>query len=127
MKKALSHKKQTYDRGLKAEKIAALYLRVKGYKILHQRYKTPFGEIDLIAQKGNVTAFVEVKARSTQAKALESLTPIMRRRIERAAGYFAARQSAVLHRTLHDLRFDLITLSTPLRIHHLDNAWRQGT
>ncbi len=123
MKKAISHKKQTYDRGLRAEKIARIYLRLKGYKILEQRYKTPVGEIDLIVQKRNVVAFVEVKARSTQMTALESLTPMMRRRIERTAAYYAARKNV----KNVDLRFDLITLSPPFHIHHLDNAWIHGT
>lgn len=113
------HKEKTYDRGMKAERLAALWLQVKGYKILARRYKTPVGEIDLIIEKNNLIAFVEVKARTTQAQALESLTPTMRRRIERAASYYIAHNNC----GNKEMRFDLITVALPFFIQHLDNAW----
>jgi len=117
------HKTITYDRGLQAERLASLWLRIKGYKILAQRYKTPVGEIDLIISKKNTIAFVEVKVRQTHRQALESLTPKMRRRIEKAALSYCA------HNNIdgRDLRFDLITVQQPFFIHHLDNAWSEGT
>jgi len=49
------------------ENLAARYLEQRGYSILQQNFRTPYGEIDLIAQIGGVTIFVEVKTRSTQA------------------------------------------------------------
>ena len=49
-------------RGRAGETLAALYLRFKGYRILAQRVRTPVGEIDLIAEKSGIVAFVEVKA-----------------------------------------------------------------
>ena len=118
-----SHKKKTYDKGIKAEIMAALWLRVKGYKILESRYKTPVGEIDLIVQRGNVIAFVEVKARQTKTIALESITSNMRGRIGRAASYYIGHHNVADY----DMRFDVVTLS-PLflgmvTIQHLDNAW----
>ena len=115
-------KKQTYDRGLKAESMAALWLRLKGYKILARRYKTKVGEIDLIARKANIICFVEVKARATKEQALESITPAMRQRIERAALYYVSHNNV----TNCDLRFDLVTVTPPFLIHHLDNAWQQA-
>lgn len=127
------HKKQTYDRGVKSEKIAAWWLRLKGYKILEQRYKTKVGEVDLIARKGNLVIFVEVKARPTVTQALESITPTMQNRIGRAAQYYMSQNDL----TAFDLRFDLITITPFLFsrifsemqagrffIHHLDNAWQ---
>lgn len=115
-------RKQNYAFGLKAESAAALWLQMKGYKILARRYKTPMGEIDLIARKGNLLAFIEVKARQTKHQALESLTPQMRSRIERAAS------SYISHNPVGncDMRFDLITVTPPFFIHHLDNAWQQA-
>lgn len=122
----ISHKLKTYDRGLRAEWWAALWLQFKGYKILHRRYKTHHGEIDLIAQKANLIAFIEVKCRPTKRQALESLTPKMRRRIERTAlNYISQNNIANI-----DYRFDLLNIGlsgfTPFFIQHLDNAWVQG-
>ena len=54
-----------YARGLVAEGIAAWLLRLKGYRVLATRYRTPLGEIDIVARRGKVLAFVEVKARPT--------------------------------------------------------------
>ncbi len=114
------HKKKTYDRGVKAENTAALWLKFKGYKILERRYKTPVGEIDIIVRKRNVIAFIEVKARASKESALECLTPAMRERIERAALHYISRHNV----EGLQLRFDLITMSPPFKIHHLDNAWQ---
>jgi hypothetical protein len=54
---------RAYRHGLYAETIAALMLRLTGHRILARRYKTPVGEIDLVALKGKRLAFVEVKER----------------------------------------------------------------
>ena len=51
------------QRGRRAENIAAMFLRLKGYTILDRRCRTPFGEIDIIARRGKTIVFVEVKAR----------------------------------------------------------------
>lgn len=115
----IHHKEKTYDWGLKAEKMAAGYLKLKGYKILQERYKTPYGEIDLIAQKKNMIAFIEVKARKTNRDALESITPKMKKRIADAALYYISQNQT----DDMDLRFDLITVTPPFSVHHLDNAW----
>ncbi len=116
----------TYDRGLRAEKFAVMYLRLKGYKILRQRYKTPVGEVDIIAQRKKQLIFIEVKARPSEASALESITPKMRERIERTAAYFLMKENKYND---YAMRFDLIavtpfSLSNSTFIKHLDNAWR---
>jgi putative endonuclease len=61
-------------RGRTGETLAALYLRLKGYRILARRVRTPVGEIDLIAEKSGVIAFVEVKARTQADTALSAVT-----------------------------------------------------
>ena len=77
--------------GLKAESIAALLLRLKGYRILARRFVVSGGEIDLIARKGDSIAFVEVKARDDLEQALLSISATKERRISRAARVWLAR------------------------------------
>ena len=116
-----TNKRGSYKLGLRAERLAAWGLRLRGYRILAQRYKTPVGEIDLIARKGKALIFIEVKARSDLSTALQAVTPQMQSRIARAANYFVAQHSAVSDM---EMRFDLIAIASPLRWRHLDNAWR---
>lgn len=123
------HKQKTYQRGLRAEMSAVWYLRLNGYKILEQRYKTKVGEIDIIAIKGNQIIFIEVKARPSVEAALESITPTMKNRIEKTALTYISKQNNL---AFNNFRFDVIAIlpfkwSNFLRgkhfIHHLDNAW----
>ncbi|MBE5740458.1 MAG: YraN family protein [Clostridiales bacterium] len=53
--------------GRKGERLVEEYLKKQGYKILHKNFRTPFGEADLIAQDGDEIAFIEVKARTSNA------------------------------------------------------------
>jgi len=67
--------RQEYEKeGRRAEKRVASYLKRRGYSILAERFKTRYGEVDIIARKGPVIAFVEVKQRSTQKAIDESIT-----------------------------------------------------
>ena len=61
--------------GLSAESRAAAYLMAKGYRILAKRFRTPHGEIDIVAKRRNLIAFVEVKARATLDDAAFAVTP----------------------------------------------------
>ena len=61
-----------YARGIWAERYAALYLFFKGFRILATRFKTPVGEIDLIAVRNNVMVFVEVKSGGSRMNRNES-------------------------------------------------------
>ena len=61
--------------GLSAEARAAAYLMAKGYRILAKRYRTPYGEIDIVARKRSLIAFVEVKARASLDDAAYAVTP----------------------------------------------------
>lgn len=117
----MRNRRRAYRRGHRAEKLAALLLLLKGYRIVARRYSSPYGEIDLIARRGRSLVFVEVKARPTKREALESITSSQRQRIAAAArAYLQSRQeSASLL-----CRFDVITYSPPLRLKHLINAWQ---
>jgi len=71
--------------GRRAERLAAWWLRLKGWHILAVRARTPVGEVDLIARRGHVLAFIEVKARATEADAALALDEFRLRRVLRAA------------------------------------------
>ena len=94
--------------GRRAETAAALWLQLKGYRILDRRARMPACEIDLVARKGRFVVFVEVKSRRTQALALEAVTPHLRTRLEEAANQWVSRR-----RGLQDLlwRFDAVLLA----------------
>lgn len=77
-----------YRKGVNAEANAADMLARLGYEILARRYRSPAGEIDLVAAKNGHIAFVEVKARRTLDEAAWSVTPRQQRRIADAAGYW---------------------------------------
>src|SRR5919201_536979 len=71
--------------GLSAESRAAAFLIAKGYRILAKRFRTPYGEIDLVARRRNLIAFVEVKARASLDDAAWAVTPRQQQRIINAA------------------------------------------
>ncbi|TIO58114.1 MAG: YraN family protein, partial [Mesorhizobium sp.] len=56
------YRRKAYRRGHRGEWLAALALMLKGYRILARRHRTKLGEIDLIARRGDLVLFVEVKA-----------------------------------------------------------------
>ena len=71
--------------GLSAETRAAAWLMAKGYRILARRFRTPYGEIDIVARRRNLLAFIEVKARATLDDAAYAVTPRQQARIINAA------------------------------------------
>ncbi len=108
--------------GRRAEFLAALALMLKGFSILERRFKTPAGEIDLIARRGPLLVFAEVKARASADAAVEAVIAPARRRIERAAGLYLARRA---HLADCVMRYDIIAV-TGLKVRHRPDAWREG-
>ena len=85
-------KRQQAERGgRRAERLAAWWLRLKGWRILAIRARTPVGEVDLVARRGRTLAFIEVKARASEAEAAIALDDYRLRRVARAAEALAAR------------------------------------
>ncbi len=91
MRNALERRRATFLRGLGAERVALLFLLMKGYRPLARRYAAAGGEIDLIVMRGGTIAFVEVKARGLMDDALTAITPAKRRRFSRAARAWLSR------------------------------------
>jgi len=106
--------------GRLAEHAARLLLRFKGYSILACDLRTPVGEIDIVARRGTVVAFVEVKSRARVPDA-DSLSPIQRRRIVRAAEAFLSRQQDP---RIECVRFDLMLMAPWRWPRHIRDAWR---
>jgi len=116
-------KKSAYRFGRIGEFVSCWYLRLSGYRIIHQDYRSASGEIDIIARRGNIIAFVEVKARSNQDDATLALGSTQRRRIERTAMSFLSARPELSN---HDCRFDLMALSPWRWPRHLEGAWLMG-
>ena len=92
----------------------------KGYRILARRYKTPVGEIDLVAERFGTLVFIEVKARSARSEHGQALGAVNASRIARAARYFLARHPEHVDRPM---RFDVIFLAPLAWPRHLKGAF----
>lgn len=114
--------KRGYWKGIFAEWIAAWILRLKGYRVLHKRYKNKCGEIDLIVQRRGVLAFVEVKYRPSIRDGFEAIQMTQRRRIENASQIYLT--SCTMKS--FQIRFDAIVVSGYGIVTHMENAWRSG-
>ena len=117
-------RRQRERQGRRAENVAALWLQVKGYSILARRARTPGGEIDLVARRGKILAFVEVKARARGDSALEAASLGARKRIEAAARVWGAGRRGA---DQLNWRFDVIAIVPGKLPHHLRDAWRPQT
>ncbi len=87
----MSSRAEREAKGRRGEALAAWYLRLKGWRIMAQRVKTPRGEIDLIARRGGVVAFVEVKWRRSAAELDFAIDEYRLRRVAAAAVVVAHR------------------------------------
>jgi putative endonuclease len=121
-------KVKAYKAGIYAEKLAALYLFLCGYRILARRYKTPVGEIDLVVKRGKALVMVEVKTRRGMDEALSAVQFQGQERIIRAARFYLSANPQFAE---HDIRFDIVAVRLqgwiPLGFRHLDNAWQASS
>ncbi len=120
---ATDERRRRFRFGRFAEEICAWHLRLRGYRILARRFRTPLGEIDIVARRGGLVAFIEVKARRDLVQAGESLSPHQQRRITRAAGMYLQKQPS-LQRL--DQRFDVMLVAPWHMPRHVIDAWRDG-
>ncbi len=105
--------------GRRGERLAAWWLRLKGWRVVAQRVRTPAGEVDLVAKRDGLVAFVEVK---TRASAAELDFAIDERRLARVAA--AAELLMPVYATAgEDIRVDVILLAPGTRPRHIENAW----
>ncbi|MDP2118748.1 MAG: YraN family protein [Hoeflea sp.] len=116
----LESKRRFERKGRRAEWMAALALMLKGYRIVALRYKTPSGEIDIVARKGDLVALVEVKARRDLVSGVDAVSYAAQRRIAAAGALFISRQpdSARL-----SWRCDIVVVSPWRWPQHLEDAF----
>ena len=106
--------------GLSAESRAAAYLIAKGFRILARRWRSPVGEIDIVARRRKLLVFVEVKARERLDDAAWSVTERQKARIVAAAEAWLAMNEGV---SLEDIRFDAILVAPGRLPRHIPAAF----
>src|SRR5215475_11700484 len=123
-KEASPERLAAFQTGISAESRAAALLMAKGYRIVAKRFRTPHGEIDLIAKRRNLVAFVEVKARASLDEAAYALTPRQKARIIDAA------QAWLMAHPEHaelELRFDAMLIAPRHLPRHVIAAFDAST
>ena len=117
---ATVRRRKALRRGSAAEYIAAIFLILKGYRILALRYKTKLGEIDIVARKGDLAVFVEVKARADEMGAVDAVSYASQKRIRAASDLWLARQRdyAILSQ-----RYDIVAIVPGKLPRHFPDAF----
>lgn len=105
--------------GRRGERLAGWWLRAKGWRILARRVRTPAGEVDLVAKKANLVAFVEVKMRRTAAELDFAIDARRLARVAAAAEYLMPDYVE----PGDDMRVDVILLAPGTPPRHIENAW----
>lgn len=105
-----------YTKGILGEMYACIYLRLRGYRVLKIRYKTPVGEVDVLLRDGDTIVLVEVKVRKRMAHAPYAITEHQKRRYRNAGRYVHQKYNGV------NIRYDAVFVSG-VRIKHIENAW----
>ena len=105
---ARPEKQVAFRLGISAESRAAAYLVAKGFRILSRRWRSPAGELDIVARRRKLLVFVEVKARNSIDEAAESVLPRQRLRIAAAAEAWLATYPQP---DVTDMRFDAMLVA----------------
>lgn len=118
MTRSADNRKRAETQGRRGESLAALYLMLKGWRIVARRVRVAGGEVDLIARRGHTLAFVEVKWRADAAARDWSLDATRLRRVEAAARALLPRYAT----PQDNVRIDAILLAPWALPHHLTNV-----
>jgi putative endonuclease len=111
----------SYQRGLRAEHLAGAWLQGHGWTILIHRARTRWGEIDLVARRGGMIVFCEVKCRPHYEAAAESLGRAQMRRLMNAAASLCATHPGWIY---DEMRFDVMLVTADDAVHHIADAFR---
>jgi putative endonuclease len=105
--------------GRRGEAIAAWFLRLKGWRVVATRVKTPRGEVDLIARRGKTIAFVEVKARANVRDLATAIDAYRLRRVAAAAEILLPKYG----KECENMQIDVIMVAPWRWPNHLPNVW----
>ncbi|MEN3150469.1 YraN family protein [Neorhizobium sp. IRAMC:178] len=120
LKRRKAERQKAQRWGHVSEYLAALYLLAKGYRILAIRYRTRLGEIDLIVRKGDVVAFVEVKARIGEREAIDAVGYTTQNRIRAASDIWLSKRKDAARLSQ---RYDVIAVLPGRLPRHFANAF----
>lgn len=112
-------RRRAEDAGRRGERLAGWWLRLKGWRILDTRVRTPAGEVDIVARKGALVAFVEVKMRSDPAELDFAIDQRRLARVAAAAELLMPRYAG----PGDDIRVDVLLLAPGAPPRHIENAW----
>ncbi|MDG2534787.1 YraN family protein [Sphingomonas sp. HITSZ_GF] len=118
-KKNSEERRKAEAAGRHGERMAAWWLWLKGWSILDRRVRTPAGEIDIVARKGNLISFVEVKTRATAADLDFAIDERRLARVAAAAEVLMPRYAG----PGDDIRVDVILIAPRTLPRHIENAW----
>lgn len=109
--------------GIKGEDLAEKFLKGKGYRIIHRNFKTPVGEMDIIAEDRDTIVFVEVKTRAGDSfgHPFEAVDYRKRERLKKVALYYLKH-----HKKNSPLRFDVLSIEMDgyrNRVEHIIDAF----
>ncbi len=105
--------------GRRGEDYAAAWLERRGWTVLARRVRTKAGEVDLIARRDALVAFVEVKVRATAAELDHAIDEHRLSRVAAAAELLMEQYA----QAGDDIRVDVILLAPGARARHIENAW----
>lgn len=117
--KSTGQRREAEAAGRRGERLAAWWFRLKGWRILDRRVRTPAGEVDIVARRGALIAFVEVKTRATAAELDFAIDERRLARVAAAAEVLMPRYAG----PGDDIRVDVILLAPGTRPRHIENAW----
>ena len=107
--------------GHRTELLAGLFLRLKGFRILARRFACHVGEIDIVAKRGRLVVFVEIKYRADPDIAAAAVTNRQWQRVTRTAEVFMPSRPGLAS---FDRRFDLLVFSRRKWPRHIIDTWR---
>lgn len=114
--------RKAYHIGKFAEKMALVFLWLKGYRVLAKRVRTPVGEVDLLMAHSSSLIVVEVKWRQSIDKAVLSISAKQKCRLNRAGAWLLVKYPGFDH-----IRFDVVAIANYRLPKHIKAAWRSDT
>lgn len=118
MSRSPDARRRADDFGRRGEAFAARWLEERGWAIVARRVRTKAGEIDLIARRPGLVAFVEVKTRATEAELDQAIDEARLARVAAAAELLIAEHAT----SGEDVRIDVLLIA-PGAVRHIENAW----